>query len=1558
MSLALKGSEFSAGLTQANQQAAAFARQFRATVGGGLGQVEQQARSFSQRFQGSINSMLTGVQRYAKQAMAGLGLAVAAGFAMAVRSAIQTNAQLETTRLQFTTLMGSAEQAEEHVASLFEIAKKTPFETGPIIQASLKLQTFGGAALNTRDNILLLGDAAAATNAPIDELGFWVGRLYSNIQAGQPFGEAAMRLQELAVMSPQARQEMEALQKSGAAAAEVFGVFQEDLTRFTGAMEKQASTWSGLGSTLSDQATLLIGEGMQNAFEAAKGELQEIVTLLDDPDIAAGIRSAAEALGEAAAGLAQVIGFAAKEVAGAGLEKQNRELIEMLGLTQKEIAQVEKLARLRSGTGIFTFGKGENLAQQEAGLAILQEQYGLIIRQAEGYRALTEARMEDARSIETYVAATQQEQYTVEELARLQAWAEEAQRRAAEATTERAEWLARATDWVSDAQGRARAADYQREQSLRAVAEATAAAAAEAEAYAQAFQAVQGDYVTQLPGADQPLVTPARDVAITTGGLTPAQVDLLEQYQEAAQKAQQEIFNLTNGLGTYGLEQEKVNERVAEAQGELEHYRALMAPLEGIVGTTSVAHQAMAVNVGAARQAIYDQLVQMGAAPEVVTAYGVAIGIMSEEQRTAALTAAAVKIETERLAQLIAEGMPVEQALADLDKFIAKIEGGLAPAVLRAAADVPAGIVRMKEEIAEEALLAGQGLMTGLESGVTENVGLATEAAEGAAGQVIDSTAAALGVESPSTITHQMGLDLMAGMQNGAQAGMAAVVSAVTTIGGNIVAGLVAGINGAKQLVLNAIQGIADAIPDWLAQFIQMGSPAKVTIPHGRAVGEGMAVGVIYSAGTLKTALGKLTSMLLAELDLGDQIAGIAGGFMARFEEQITGPMAERLGELDGQLGGVAALFTETMRDAGRDDVFADWTDPTEAQRALRQMAELRATLATSGDWLGMMQIDDAMRALRERNELNAEYVQQQERLERLQRAQADMAFLQSQVELLALIAEHAEELPANLLEGVQFGSEADPGALMDAMTAVIERQVAAVNDALAESRPLQQVLTEGLDAPEFIKQIRPAKEEWRDFTGAVKGFDSWLRGRTLKLDVRIGEIPEWAIPGSPLPIHTAWVNFAEAMQHLYFGDQLVGHFGRVAASGDLLMTFLLSMPEELAGLTEDINAIVFQNYDAFAEYFAIVQAGGQGLQDLLDAFAAYAEGEPLGDLFQELLGSFPEEFLPFLEQLAQMVADGVDGVEEYIASLVDLAGAVGKLEDALDLAREVGNLAQGFGNYFEIQVIRPLEEQLDGMNDVLGGMMGNLQTIVTQQFGGSLDLSNILDLPTDQAIRELQGVRHALVAAGSAAGQTQVDAMIAMLVERNRLEREYEEQQERILRLEEQRAQLAFLQQQLDLIRLVMEEGLDASLLAGLQFGLNADAGQLMDVMADVMQQLIVTAQNELMIHSPSRPFFEFGQNLANSLALGVEDQADGAKRRLQAVMGELHNTTEDFEGALKGGEAFGDPRIAAGRAGRIIINGGYNVTIAGSDGDALEQLQRQTRGGRSLNQRLVEVI
>lgn len=246
-------------------------------------------KKFGQRLQGEVGGLGNSFGQVGRWASTAFGEVIdiagqagaailgigAAGAAMGT----QTNAGLETAELQFRTLLGSADAAKERVAALFEFAKVTPFEAEPIIQASRLLQTFGGDALAAESNLRLVGDAAAATNTPIDELAFWVGRAYSAIQGGQPFGEAAMRLQELAILSPEARARMEELQDTGADASEVWAVLEQELGKFNGAMVLQAESWVGLTSTAQDWIALTAGDVFRPLFESAKNMLGALLDL-------------------------------------------------------------------------------------------------------------------------------------------------------------------------------------------------------------------------------------------------------------------------------------------------------------------------------------------------------------------------------------------------------------------------------------------------------------------------------------------------------------------------------------------------------------------------------------------------------------------------------------------------------------------------------------------------------------------------------------------------------------------------------------------------------------------------------------------------------------------------------------------------------------------------------------------------------------------------------------------------------------------------------------------------------------------------------------------------------------------------------------------------------------------------------------------------------------------------------------------------------------------------------------------------------------------------------
>jgi hypothetical protein len=233
-----------------------------------------------------LKSVASRVASFARGVFTNL-MNIQAGFQMlsgAVRKAasVMTIAfRMETLEKQFAILMKSTDAARERMADLQKFAAETPFDLEGIAVASRQLHVFSGGALGGVESLRLVGDAAAATGTKIEELSFWVGRAYSMIKGGQPFGEAAMRLQEMGVMTPKARAEMEKLQASGANAYEVWGVLAKRMGEFDGGMKDLSKTGDGLVATLKDNWTLSVAEFGKAFANLAKTEIGYLISQLD-----------------------------------------------------------------------------------------------------------------------------------------------------------------------------------------------------------------------------------------------------------------------------------------------------------------------------------------------------------------------------------------------------------------------------------------------------------------------------------------------------------------------------------------------------------------------------------------------------------------------------------------------------------------------------------------------------------------------------------------------------------------------------------------------------------------------------------------------------------------------------------------------------------------------------------------------------------------------------------------------------------------------------------------------------------------------------------------------------------------------------------------------------------------------------------------------------------------------------------------------------------------------------------------------------------------------------
>jgi hypothetical protein len=217
-------------------------------------------------------------------------------------AAIAANAQFETFQTQFETMLGSASAAQQRIDELAEFGVKTPFELPEIVQASRMLEMFGGAALSTGDNLTMIGDIAAGVNQPFADVAMWIGRMYDAMQAGRPFGEASMRLQEMGALSGQARAELEKLQKEGASGTVMWEKFNELVgDKFAGNMERLSATFQGVMSNLQDFQGMLLREGGEAFFGQIRDDAKELLDIISTEDMSGAIVALAKALGQAAA---------------------------------------------------------------------------------------------------------------------------------------------------------------------------------------------------------------------------------------------------------------------------------------------------------------------------------------------------------------------------------------------------------------------------------------------------------------------------------------------------------------------------------------------------------------------------------------------------------------------------------------------------------------------------------------------------------------------------------------------------------------------------------------------------------------------------------------------------------------------------------------------------------------------------------------------------------------------------------------------------------------------------------------------------------------------------------------------------------------------------------------------------------------------------------------------------------------------------------------------------------------------------------------------------------
>lgn len=205
------------------------------------------------------------------------------------------NAELEQLQVLFTTLTGSAEEADRVISQIQADASKSPFDVQTLIKANQYLISAGVSADDARKTILDLGNAIAATGGGNDEL----DRMAMNLQQIQNVGKASSQdIKQfanaginiyglLAEATGKSVEQVKEMDVSYEVLAEALAKASDEGGKYYGAMESQSETLNGSLNKLKSSVKALLGAITKSAMPIIQkviGKIQEIVDWFSNLD--------------------------------------------------------------------------------------------------------------------------------------------------------------------------------------------------------------------------------------------------------------------------------------------------------------------------------------------------------------------------------------------------------------------------------------------------------------------------------------------------------------------------------------------------------------------------------------------------------------------------------------------------------------------------------------------------------------------------------------------------------------------------------------------------------------------------------------------------------------------------------------------------------------------------------------------------------------------------------------------------------------------------------------------------------------------------------------------------------------------------------------------------------------------------------------------------------------------------------------------------------------------------------------------------------------------------
>jgi hypothetical protein len=531
---------------------------------------------------------------------------------------------------------------------------------GLVTNAQLVADASGLMALNlglTEDEIVGFAGAAA-------ELDWNMEALADTLNTGATRG-----LKEMGLNITDVKARMAELEAQGVATDEAFRMaILEAAEEKIGRVGKKSEEAAGQIQKLGVMWTTATDSFKENFAQGVADQLNLISGLIDQ--VGPGVEQGMAELGARAG---SVMGEAIMELAATGMEARAGDMedaLRELGVGWSELGDVQRRAQQETGrtwTEIATQGDAALAYQAEY---VRQLERMIVI--AGGYedpRISTGNADNFRKSARVLSEWTQEAKDAAIASAELSGELAGLDLSSVAGATQSGIWAAAGGHIQSILDEASAAADEEAAEIAAAFEEAFRDAALRSSGYfSDAINALQ-DY--QVPD----IVTPERDISYTVSGPSQEQLNLMEEYRERYDNAATAAYELSVGIGTVGLSQEQLNERVEKANAEMGHYSGLMAGLQLPATETATAHRDLAFDMDLVQDAMYAAGEAAGWSVVQIGELGIATGEFSPAAADAAQKTALFYSALDILAQERKLGnLDTGEYIAAVDQLVADLE--------------------------------------------------------------------------------------------------------------------------------------------------------------------------------------------------------------------------------------------------------------------------------------------------------------------------------------------------------------------------------------------------------------------------------------------------------------------------------------------------------------------------------------------------------------------------------------------------------------------------------------------------------------------------------------------------------------------------------------------------------------------------------------------------------------------------------------------------------------------------------------------------------------------